>query len=323
MKIVAGLSGVDAYQPSCEAGADELFCGYVPEDWAQRYGLALPLNRREVRYVNVQLGAYSELCLLAEQVARHGVPVTLTFNSLHYTPAQYPVLGEIMCRCMAEGFRSFIIADMALLQWLHAQGLAQQMHLQVSGEVGEVNRGVTALCRSLGAERIILHRKVALADMAALIRADCAAHPDAPLAFEAFALNELCHFHGGYCQSLHCDELAHLCRVPYRLGGVEAAQTPIPAVDWMAPEDCVGRTGCGLCALYRLAAIGVTHVKLVGRGNVPQETVRDIAALRRALTLAQAAAGEAAYLDALRREIFPRGCGRNCYYFGETGSLMK
>ena len=36
--------------------------------------------------------------------------------------------------------------------------------------------------------------------------------------YEAFVLNELCHFSGGFCNSLHCDELGHLCRVPYRVG---------------------------------------------------------------------------------------------------------
>lgn len=35
--------------------------------------------------------------------------------------------------------------------------------------------------------------------------------------FEAFVLNELCHFTGAFCNSLHCDEMGYLCRVPYRL----------------------------------------------------------------------------------------------------------
>lgn len=28
-----------------------------------------------------------------------------------------------------------------------------------------------------------------------------------------------------------------------------------------------GETGCGLCALYQLKQAGITHLKLVGRGN--------------------------------------------------------
>lgn len=41
-----------------------------------------------------------------------------------------------------------------------------------------------------------------------------------PDEYEAFILNELCHFSGAFCNSLHCDELTHLCRVPYELGNL-------------------------------------------------------------------------------------------------------
>lgn len=37
----------------------------------------------------------------------------------------------------------------------------------------------------------------------------------------AFALNELCQFSGAFCNSLHCDEMGHLCRVPYKIGKVK------------------------------------------------------------------------------------------------------
>lgn len=323
MKIVAGLSGLDAYAASCDAGADEVFCGYVPEKWMARYGLAWPLNRREVRYVNVQLGGRNELLLLAEAASRRGVPVTLAFNSLSYLPAQYPLLGQILDDCLRDGFTRFIIADPALLAWLHAQGFSRRAEMQVSGEVGEINRGMLTICREAGARRMILHRKVPLADMAALIAWDKAAHPASPFAFEAFALNELCHFHGGWCNALHGDEMAPICRVPYLLGGVDRRVDALPAAPIAPPEECPGATGCGLCALWQLRRIGVTHLKLVGRGNLPERMMRDIATLRTAVELAEAAADEETYLAALRREIFPHGCGRNCYYYGETGSIMN
>jgi len=65
MKIVAGLGSVDEYIPYVQAGADELFCGYVPYNWTKKYGTVLPLNRREVLAYNVQLGSFSELEILS------------------------------------------------------------------------------------------------------------------------------------------------------------------------------------------------------------------------------------------------------------------
>lgn len=61
MKITAGLGSIDEYVRYVEAGADEFFCGYVPYEWNKKYGTVLPLNRREVLGINVQIGAESEL----------------------------------------------------------------------------------------------------------------------------------------------------------------------------------------------------------------------------------------------------------------------
>ena len=52
----------------------------------------------------------SELQILKKMVDYYGKPVKLTFNSLYYTGEQYPVIAEIITKCMAAGFENFIIA---------------------------------------------------------------------------------------------------------------------------------------------------------------------------------------------------------------------
>ena len=85
MKIVSGLGSLDEYIPFAEAGADEIFCGYVPFTWSKKYGTMQPLNRREVMNYNVQIGAFEELKILKKMVDCYGVPVKLALNSLYYT----------------------------------------------------------------------------------------------------------------------------------------------------------------------------------------------------------------------------------------------
>lgn len=97
----------------------------------------LPLNRREVLGINVQIGAESELRILAALVRKYGKPVHLTFNSLYYTPEQYPEIADVLHRCTELGFSSFIIADPALLIYLKNNGIRCEIHL--SGETAEVN----------------------------------------------------------------------------------------------------------------------------------------------------------------------------------------
>lgn len=324
MKIVAGLGSIDEYETFVKAGADEFFCGYVPFSWAEKYGVIHPLNRREVLFYNVQIGSMSELQILKKMVDYYGKPVELTFNSIYYTGEQYPVIAEIIIQCMAAGFENFIIADPALMLYLRQQKINCGIHL--SGETAEVNRGMLEQMLPFGIRRVIFHRKNSLEDMQSCIK-----EADFPHEYEAFILNELCHFSGAFCNSLHCDELTHLCRVPYELGNLhkkeetDAAQKDVAETDRIQGKEgkglpldedgyLTGSTGCGLCALYRMKQVGITHLKQVGRGNYTDFMEKDIRQLRKVLDILENSDSEAQYQKKMKASLFPDGCSRNCYY---------
>ena len=324
MKIVAGLGSIDEYETFVKAGADEFFCGYVPFSWAEKYGVIHPLNRREVLFYNVQIGSMSELQILKKMVDYYGKPVELTFNSIYYTGEQYPVIAEIITQCMAAGFANFIIADPALMLYLRQQKINCGIHL--SGETAEVNRGMLEQMLPFGIRRVIFHRKNSLEDMQSCIK-----EAGFPHEYEAFILNELCHFSGAFCNSLHCDELTHLCRVPYELGNLhkkeetDAAQKDVAETDRIQGKEgkglpldedgyLTGSTGCGLCALYRMKQVGITHLKLVGRGNYTDFMEKDIRQLRKALDILENSDSEAQYQKKMKASLFPDGCSQNCYY---------
>lgn len=324
MKIVAGLGSIDEYETFVKAGADEFFCGYVPFSWAEKYGVIHPLNRREVLFYNVQIGSMSELQILKKMVDYYGKPVELTFNSIYYTGEQYPVIAEIITQCMAAGFENFIIADSALMLYLRQQKINCGIHL--SGETADVNRGMLEQMLPFGIRRVIFHRKNSLEDMQSCIK-----EADFPHEYEAFILNELCHFSGAFCNSLHCDELTHLCRVPYELGNLhkkeetDAAQKDVAETDRIQGKEgkglpldedgyLTGSTGCGLCALYRMKQVGITHLKLVGRGNYTDFMEKDIRQLRKALDILEKSDNELQYQRKMKASLFPDGCSQNCYY---------
>lgn len=324
MKIVAGLGSIDEYETFVKAGADEFFCGYVPFSWAEKYGVIHPLNRREVLFYNVQIGSMSELQILKKMVDYYGKPVKLTFNSIYYTGEQYPVIAEIITQCMAAGFENFIIADPALMLYLRQQKINCGIHL--SGETAEVNRGMLEQMLPFGIRRVIFHRKNSLEDMQSCIK-----EADFPHEYEAFILNELCHFSGAFCNSLHCDELTHLCRVPYELGNLhkkeetDAAQKDVAETDRIQGKEgkglpldedgyLTGSTGCGLCALYRMKQVGITHLKLVGRGNYTDFMEKDIRQLRKTLDILEKSHNELQYQRKMKASLFPDGCSQNCYY---------
>ena len=331
MKLTVGLGSVDEYIRFSKAGADEFFCGYVPYSWTQKYDTMMPLNRREVLCSNVQLGAFSELEILASMIRDYQRPVHLTFNSLFYLPEQYPEIAKIMIACMCLGFQSYIIADPALILYLREHNIDCEIHL--SGETGEVNSRMVDFFQQYSLKRVNFHRKHNFDDMKAVIDAE-KSHGGlrSRTEFEAFVLNEMCQFAGAFCNSFHCDELGHLCRVPYWLEPLKESctdssfrqlhpsppaaspQTSLPHTPDLPDGYLCGATGCGLCALYRLREIGITHLKLVGRGNYNDYMEQDIRILRRALTLLEQSTSEEDFKDTLRRTLFSYKCSKVCYY---------
>ena len=150
-------------------------------------------------------------------------------------------------------------------------------------------------------------------------------------------MNELCQFTGAFCNSLHCDEMGYLCRVPYLLTCIKNGQQrndyitcgkatsdrddipgkETPSIEIPAEDDTgylPGASGCGLCALYRLKEAGITHLKLVGRGNYTDFMEKDIRNLRRALDIIKASKTEKDYINSMKKILFPYGCSGNCYY---------
>ena len=339
MKITSGLGSIDDYPRYVRAGADELFCGYVPFSWSEKYGTVLPLNRREVLNYNVQIGSFSELEILANMVQKYQKPVHLAFNSLYYRPEQYEEITQIIQQCRSIGFDSYILADPALLVYLRKEKIDCEVHL--SGDLGTVNSAMTEVFAKEYPKRIIFQRKNTISEMRAVIRHITAQKEAArkewtyPTEFEAFALNELCQFSGAFCNSLHCDEMGHLCRVPYKIKPMSLSESKlekqeknrpgenISISEWDSASELMnpvsedgylcGATGCGLCTLKQLSDAGITHLKLVGRGNYTDFMERDIRNLRRTLEILEDSSTEEEYIRAMKAELFPNGCSHMCY----------
>ena len=333
------LGSIDDYPRYVRAGADELFCGYVPFSWSEKYGTVLPLNRREVLNYNVQIGSFSELEILANMVQKYQKPVHLAFNSLYYRPEQYEEIAQIIQQCRSIGFDSYILADPALLVYLRKEKIDCEVHL--SGDLGTVNSAMTEVFAKEYPKRIIFQRKNTISEMRAVIRHITAQKEAArkewtyPTEFEAFALNELCQFSGAFCNSLHCDEMGYLCRVPYWKKPMSLSESKlekqeknrpgenISISEWDSASELMnpvsedgylcGATGCGLCTLKQLSDAGITHLKLVGRGNYTDFMERDIRNLRRTLEILEDSSTEEEYIRAMKAELFPNGCSHMCY----------
>ena len=94
---------------------------------------------------------------------------------------------------------------------------------------------------------------------------------------------------------------------------------PAQADQENAGEDFVlGQSGCGLCALWQLRDAGITHVKLVSRGNYTADTIEDIRQLKNALNILEKSACEKDYKKQMKSRLFANDCSHNCYYITEN-----
>ena len=309
MKIVAGLGSIDDYIKLVEAGADEVFCGFVPYEWNKKYGNLFPLNRREVLFYNIQINSLEDMKILKQMENEYKVKVTIAFNYLYYLEEQHSEILTIIRELMENGFNEYIIADIALIIYLRNKGL--KCNIQLSGECSEINSLAIEFLNKLNISRYIFHRKNSIEDMKSCIKNN----KIKDLEYEAFILNEKCHYTGAFCSSLHFDEMIHLCKMPYELGGINKVlrinvDNEEEDTNCELKEYLLGQTGCGICALKRLKEIGVTHLKVVGRGNSVENMVKDIKGLKEALRLTN----NGDFENIVKEKIFKGRCSKECYY---------
>lgn len=346
MKIVAGLGCIDDYIRLVKAGADEVFAGVVPHTWNKKYGTLFPLNRREVLYYNVQINSLEDMKILKKMVDVYKVPVTITFNYLYYLPEQYLVMKNIMRDLIEIGFDEFIIADIALLEYMKENNINCKIHL--SGECAEINRFSIDFLNQFNIRRYIFHRKNTIEDMKSCIEANKMKN----LEYEAFILNERCHYTGAFCSSLHCDELSHICQLQYKMSKINKDSNNFTNVEKELqryykdmekytceenevdenPSYTIGSTGCGICALKNLKDAGVTHLKVVGRGNSIDNMEKDVSTLKKALNMLKILDSKKDFTnlegnicdnneqnnivfeDKIKEELFQGKCSKECYY---------
>ncbi len=330
LKITVPVSHPEEVEVLVANGAGELYCGYIPPGWLERYGGAFWLNRRGP--VAGNLVQRDEVALVAERAHAHGVPVFVTFNAPYYTPEQQELLLPVVARLRAEAsIDGVIVSDPGF--FAAVRDACPELSVHASSVMAAANPGTIDFLAALGARRVIFPRSLGVADLAAL----CAA-AGGRMETEAFVLNEGCVFEEGYCMTTHRSAGAlcvQLPAVPHRFlplgAGAPAAEGAARQLmgafaDWVWFQNGCGNSvaaggipngPCGLCALFDLARAGLTSVKIAGRSASSFRKLASLQMVRAVLDLVSAGATreEAARRAAAIRNT-PAYCGARymCYY---------
>ena len=257
MKVLAPLKNASEVGPLLKAGADEFYCGLAPSGWQERFGDAWT-NRRDPEAASVM--NEQQLATIINHAG--STPVYVALNSPHYPAGAVQVLTDFGTRLLEEiGVSALIVADMDLLLALIAAGHAAKIHLSSLATCS--NAGSANFFRELGVSRIVLPRHLTLKEIEHCVIEG--------LDFEAFLMNDGCVFEEGLCATTH--QAGTFCMAD--ADGLK--DMPETVLDhyafwkWIQNNcGCNSSNGfplgpCGLCAIPRLQAAGVSSLKVVGR----------------------------------------------------------
>jgi len=303
LKITAPFKEKKEVVPLIEAGADELYCGYISPEWVKKY-TNWEFERKGGRSNFTDLQELKEAVDLARQ---RNTSVSLTLNGL-YVNSQYPLLLRTITDVERIDFDAFIVADLGLLLTLKKMKTKKQIHLSTGGTV--FNSEAARFYKKLGVSRIILDRQTSLEAMKSISQ-------DNPnLDFEVFILNTLCVNIDGFCTFLHTyasDSMEDISKKGWKENQKLHIMTTYDthpkadacclkySVEVMDPLSCkrvkskeirptffkqlMDGAECGACAVYDIRHTKVKALKIVGRQLTPDMRLKSTRFMRRTLDI--------------------------------------
>ena len=325
MKLISPVCAASEVEALIASGADEFFCGLVPESWSRGQPHDW-LNRRNPG--TSSLRSLEDLERVVGAAARSDVPVFVALNGRYFRPEHIAGLVDLAGGIAAAGARGVIVADLSLVLAIRKAKIPLEIHL--SSVATCQNSQAAAFFADLGVNRVILPRNLSTREIGIMVG------KGVKVEYEAFFLNDGCTYEEGLCLTTH--QLGPFCGTRW-----DAKMRPGPGApseeewseNWRCYErfqwhldNCGGNAvsakglpngPCGLCALPALQAAGVASLKIGGRESEPSRRIASLKLARRILDWSeQGLSGEAIAERARELRGTPELCDGTymCFYRG-------
>jgi U32 family peptidase len=272
MKIVSGASSIKTFLERIEAGVDEIFCGYIPEEWIDRYKYLVSPNRRWGKLANFT--SIDKLKLAIKIAHRNNVKVSFTLNAHVYNDIQMDLIKKIIDDAIGAGIDAVIVADLGVLLFLRERYPSLPIHVSTGGTV--FNSEAIDFYNNLGVKRIVFPRSLKPEEIAKMTNN----YPS--LEFEVFMSGARCANIDGFCFFEHAImyfantknmDNYPMCSLDY---GVEViTKNKITKEDYQRISTKfvkmrnfnVHPKACGACYLYEFSRNNIEFVKIPARAS--------------------------------------------------------
>jgi putative protease len=310
MKILSPIDKLSEVSALIDAGADELYGGYVSRRWRAKYSMLGSINHRY--FPSAQIEGERELRGIIDAAHKKGARFYLTLNAPFYTGPQYDDLIEEARRLLGMGVDAFIVSDLGLIVRMRDDMPGADVHLSTLGTI--FNGMSVKVFQGLGIKRMVLPRELTVPEMSGVIK------QNPGVSFDAFILIGKCPNIEGFCGFTHnSPDLVWPCEESYRMEVVRGDEGARRIIGAQAGWSRVNRRqACGLCQVPMLKKAGVSALKIVGRGGPTAMKIKAVSAVKGIIGMAGDAGSET---DARRaskhiyRELFGKECNPYVCYF--------
>ena len=277
--ITSGFNSLDSVHKMKEAGATELYGGFLPKELDKKWPIAFNILNR--RGEDANFSDWNEFEKAVNQARKYNLPVFATFNGL-YIEKQYKYILKLIDKVSSlKGVKGIIVNDMALLLLLKEQKYKKEIAISTGGTT--FNADTVQFYKSLGAKRIILDRQLSIEDIIKIMKADDS------LDYEIFGFGGSCFFIDGFCSFFHCSEKLNYkdkiiktyntkqfdtgCNLI--LGNIKNNKEYYKQKYDLNGDNFINNFyhSCNLCNLYELKDFKKISLKIVNRKNTTQSFV--------------------------------------------------
>lgn len=315
MNIVTPLTEISEIDALLKAGADEFYLGYIPYSWLNKYFNYLPLNGRERMYADFSIHNENSMNLLTDAIDLKKIYIAI--NGHYYNDNGSEEIMDMVSFLYKLGYKNYIVADVCLIALIKSK--FDDISIAVSGDAEIVNSKAIEFISKYDIKRIIFPRKTSIDEMKKIIEKTS----NLNLEYEAFILNELCYYSSGMCNAYHCDELLRICRLPKKL--VSRNNDVVSEENFSKRQSnlssntdkqvySLGSSGCGICKIKTMEQVGVTHLKIVGRGKKLEYLIKDVNNIKQLVDHSKKSASSSEFEEYVKRSIYNNKCPKDCYY---------
>lgn len=308
-KRIKILSPVDNFYEAkvlIEEGADEIYGGVFPS-FFNNYRYFLSPNQRTFKEAQMD---ESELRKVLDLCKEKKVPFYLTINQVYFKYEQLPLIIRLAEMAIEDGVSAFIMGSLPLIINIRKMFPTFPIHLSTMGVA--LNHYTVEFYRRLNIKRFTLPRSLLINEIRDIIK-------NSPNTFfDAFIFVGKCPNVEGFCSLLHTNpDKIWPCEQDYSLlGSFKAVRVQ---KGW---QGFYRSQSCGVCAISNLIKMGITTLKIVGRGSPTSFKLKNLQVVKKAIDISlqiKNTKERILKLKELYKERFGHDCNSYCCYFPEVG----